>query len=197
MKAESFLRKIAAGASTAVLAVTLTACSHTTTATVAGTNDDYGHVATAPDTATTNTNTSPNVIAGPAKVDSSGNVYTSSAVGGAGNGSAIGTNTNINAVPARTTGSTANVTYSADTTANLNTTTNTTVTTDTTTTPVATLDTTTTTTVTTPTVTTPVVDTTATVDTPMASSTTMNDQDTTSSTTTTTTAKTHKRMRKD
>ena len=114
MKAESILRKIAAGASTAVLAVTLTACSHTSTATVAGA-DDYGHVATSPENATSNTNTTPNVIAGPAKVDSSGNVYTSSSAGGAGNGSAIGTNTNINTVPTPVTGS-STVTYTADTT---------------------------------------------------------------------------------
>src|SRR5205085_1816047 len=41
----------------------------------------------------------PAVIPGPAKVDNSGNAYTSSSTGGAGNGSATGLNTDVNIVP--------------------------------------------------------------------------------------------------
>src|SRR5205814_6837250 len=41
----------------------------------------------------------PAVISGPAAVDSSGRVYTSSSVGSAGNASATGLNTNVNIVP--------------------------------------------------------------------------------------------------
>src|SRR5687768_10878797 len=38
---------------------------------------------------------------GPAKVDSSGNIYSSSAAPGSGNAASVGTNTNVNVVPER------------------------------------------------------------------------------------------------
>ena len=44
----------------------------------------------------------PTPIAGPAKIDESGNVYTSSAAPGSGNASTLGTNTNVNVVPDKT-----------------------------------------------------------------------------------------------
>ena len=45
------------------------------------------------------TSSTPAVISGPAAVDNTGRAYTSSSAGGAGNGSAIGTNTNVNLIP--------------------------------------------------------------------------------------------------
>src|SRR5205814_8434823 len=59
--------------------------------------------------ATSNPGT-PAVISGPAAVDSTGRVYTSSSVGSAGNAAAVGTNTNVNIVPPNNTGSTTLVT---------------------------------------------------------------------------------------
>lgn len=64
------------------------------------TNEDYGRVDAAATTGSVEgTSTTPAVIPGPAKVDSDGNVYTSSAAPATGNASAIGTNTNVNIVP--------------------------------------------------------------------------------------------------
>lgn len=75
------------------------------------TNEDYGRVDPAATTGSVEgTYTTPAVIPGPAKVDSDGNVYTSSAAPGTGNASAIGTNTNVNIVPAKPEAS-ASVTY--------------------------------------------------------------------------------------
>ena len=98
------LGKTAAAAGFA--AMILLGCS-TKDATTTTANDDYGRV----EPATTAEGTvTPAVIPGPAKVDSSGNVYTSSAAPGTGNASNIGTNTNVNIVPEKAQSSTT-VTY--------------------------------------------------------------------------------------
>src|SRR5947207_2348702 len=112
MKSQKLLTKVAATIGAATLALTMGACaSHKATA-----GQDYGQVRTeaAAQSASTSSDqvigtapapqnaqgvtqkTAPSVIPGPAKVDSSGNVYTSSATGGAGNGSATGLNTDVN-----------------------------------------------------------------------------------------------------
>ena len=67
------------------------ACAHNNT--VATTTPDYGRV-----DQTSAKGTTPAVIPGPAKVDSAGNVYTSSAAPGSGAGTS-GTNTNVSLVP--------------------------------------------------------------------------------------------------
>ena len=67
------------------------ACAHNNT--VATTTPDYGRV-----DQTSSNGTTPAVIPGPAKVDSDGNVYTSSSAPGSGAGT-TGTNTNVSIVP--------------------------------------------------------------------------------------------------
>ena len=137
--------------------------------------------------------------AGPVKVDSDGNIYSSSAAPGKGNPSSVGTNTNVNIVPDRN-----RVDVRTTETAVVDTSlTSSTVTTDTT----ADLDTTTTvdtrvvedsTITTAPVVTSPSVSTTVRTETttvPMTSSSTMQETQTTPATTTTTT--TRRRMSKD
>jgi len=114
MKAHTLLTKAAAGLGTVVLALAMSACSHNKAA-----NTDYGNirteqtaqqqpvpsdqvVAAAPAPSNTQGVSSPEtpaVISGPAKVDSSGRLYTSSSVGSAGNASATGLNTDVNIVP--------------------------------------------------------------------------------------------------
>ncbi len=114
MKAHTLLTKAAAGLGTVALALAMSACSHNTAA-----NTDYGNirteqtaqqqpvpsdqvVAAAPAPANTQGVSSPEtpaVISGPAKVDSTGRLYTSSSVGSAGNASATGLNTDVNIVP--------------------------------------------------------------------------------------------------
>lgn len=211
MKAETFLKRFAAVLSTAVLVLAMSACaSHSAT-----TGQDYGQVRTeaaANDTTSSDqvvgtapapanaagvsSSSTPAAISGPAKVDDSGRAYTSSAVGSAGNGSAVGTNTNVNLIPKSSTSS-VTVTQSPATV-------DTTATTTTTTTPVI-VETTPAPTVTTETavITTPpaapVVEsttTTTTETTPMTSSSTTTTQESTSTTTTESTSK-HRRMRKD
>ena len=73
-------------------ALLLGACSTTQTASVE-TTDDYGQVRAE---ATADASAQP--ITGPAKVDSTGRVYTSSATG-SGNSATLGTNTNVNIIP--------------------------------------------------------------------------------------------------
>ncbi len=114
MKAHTLLTKAAAGLSAAALTLALGACSHHNA--VAG--QDSGEirteqaaqqqatadqtVGTAPAPANAQgvaAPSTPAIISGPAKVDNSGNVYTSSSVGSTGNASATGLNTNVNIVP--------------------------------------------------------------------------------------------------
>ena len=190
MKKETFLRKLSVVLSLAILVVGASACSHHS----ATAGQDYGQVRTeASATESTSSDqvvgtspapsnaqnvegtTTPAIISGPAKVDSTGRAYTSSSVGSAGNASATGLNTNVNIIPEK---STSNVVVTQS--------------------PAVTTESTTQTTITeiTP-VTTPVtVETqTTTVETPMTSSTTQ--ETTTQETTTSTQSTTHRRMRKD
>jgi hypothetical protein len=194
MKSQKLLTKVAATIGAATLALTMGACaSHKATA-----GQDYGQVRTeasatnssqpadqvigtapAPQNAQGVTQKSgPSVIPGPAKVDSSGSVYTSSSTGGAGNGSATGLNTNVNVAPNKS-ASSVTVTQSPSTSINTSeSTTSTTVTETPAPAPVVTESTTTTTETTTP----------------MTSSTTTTQE---TPTTTTETTTTHKRLRKD
>ena len=115
MKAHTLLTKAAAACGTVALTFTLAACSHHNslaensgqqageirTEQTAQQQATSGEVlGTAPEPANTQgaavAPSTPAVISGPAAVDSSGRVYTSSSVGSAGNASAVGTNTNVN-----------------------------------------------------------------------------------------------------
>ncbi len=187
MNTQKLLKKVAVSIAAATLALALGACAHHN----ATAGQDYGQVrpeasatqstssdqvigqAPAPTNAqNTATPSAPAIIPGPAKVDNSGNAYTSSSVGSAGNGSATGLNTNVNIVPKSSTSS-VTVTQSPSVAES---TTESTTTTTTTTTPA------------------PVVETTPAPEAPMASATT---QETTTTTTTTPAEPTHRRMRKD
>jgi len=114
MKTETFLRKLSVVLTAAILIVGVSACAHHK----ATEGQDYGQVRTeASSTQATSSDqvvgtapapanaqnvegtTTPAVISGPAKVDSSGRAYTSSSVGSAGNASGTGLNTNVNIVP--------------------------------------------------------------------------------------------------
>ena len=114
MKAQTLFTKAAAGLSTVALALAMTACS--THKVAAG--QDSGEIRTeqaaqqqatpaqsvgeAPAPANTQGAAAPStpaIISGPAKVDNSGRVYTSSSVGSTGNASATGLNTNVNIIP--------------------------------------------------------------------------------------------------
>ena len=114
MKAHTLLTKAAAGLGTVALALAMSACSHHSVAAGQTTGEirteqasqqqsSSGEVlGTAPAPANaqgTTAATTPAVISGPAAVDSTGRVYTSSSVGSAGNASATGLNTNVNIVP--------------------------------------------------------------------------------------------------
>ena len=195
MKAHTLWTKAAAGLGSVALALTLGACSHTPLAQSG--QGDYGTlrteqaaqqneatpgntVATAP--APSNTQDAagnpgtPAIISGPAKVDNSGRVYTSSSVGSTGNASATGLNTNVNIIPKNQSSSTVVTTQTPLVTE-----------TQTATIETAPLPTTTTTTVV------------ESAPAPMTSSTTL-EQSTTTTTTETTpteTKTTHRRMRKD
>src|SRR5262245_36820284 len=122
MKTETFLRKLSVVLTAAILVIGVAACAHHS----ATEGQDYGQVRTeASSTQSTSSDqvvgtapapsnaqnvegsTTPAIISGPAKVDSSGHAYTSSSVGSAGNASATGLNTNVNIVPEK---STSNVT---------------------------------------------------------------------------------------
>ena len=129
MKAHTLFSKTAAGVGSLAIVFAMSACSHhSSMAEQAGQNTGEirteqtaqsnptsgGEVlGTAPAPANTQAVSNPGtpaVISGPAAVDSTGRVYTSSSVGSAGNAAAVGTNTNVNIVPQKTTGSTMLVT---------------------------------------------------------------------------------------
>jgi hypothetical protein len=115
MRKESILNKTLAGIGSAALVIALSACAHHDVAT-----DQYGQIRTEAPATTDNTGTTvatvnapantegvgmsstPAVISGPAAVDNTGRAYTSSSAGGTGNGSSIGTNTNVNLIPKKT-----------------------------------------------------------------------------------------------
>ncbi len=126
MKAHTLLTKAAAGLSAAVLTVALGACSHhkltagqdageIRTEQAAQQQATSGNVianAPAPSNVqgTTGGTETPAIISGPAKVDNSGRVYTSSSAGSTGNASATGLNTNVNIIPPKQPASTVTVT---------------------------------------------------------------------------------------
>ena len=132
MKAHTLLTKTAAGIGSLALAFAMSACSHHTSmaeqsgqntgeirteqAATSQTNSSGETLGTAPAPANTqgapNNPGTPAVISGPAAVDSTGRVYTSSSVGSSGNASSVGTNTNVNITPSKTTSSTTLVTES-------------------------------------------------------------------------------------
>src|SRR5438105_3051341 len=114
MKTETFLRKLSVVLTAVILIIGVQACAHHS----ATEGQDYGQVRTeASSTQSTSSDqvvgtapapanaqnvegtTTPAVISGPAKVDSTGRAYTSSSVGAAGNASGTGLNTNVNIVP--------------------------------------------------------------------------------------------------
>ena len=118
MKAHTLFTKATAGIGSLALAFAMSACSHHTsmaeqsgqntgeirTEQAATQSTSSGEtLGTAPAPANTQGTVSnpgtPAVISGPAAVDSTGRVYTSSSVGSSGNASAVGTNTNVNIVP--------------------------------------------------------------------------------------------------
>ena len=120
MKTETFLKKVSIALSLAILIVGVSACAHNK----ATEGQDYGQVRTeASSTESTSSEqvvgtapapsnaqnvegtTTPAIISGPAKVDSTGRAFTSSSSGGAGNSSATGLNTNVNIVPEKSTSS--------------------------------------------------------------------------------------------
>ena len=114
MKAQQLFKKAAAGLGTVALTLALGACSHTPlaqqtdsgqirteqSAQAQATSGNTVATAPAPSNAQgVTTNETPAIISGPAKVDNSGRVYTSSAVGSTGNASSTGLNTNVNIIP--------------------------------------------------------------------------------------------------
>ncbi len=123
MKAHTLFTKAAASIGSVALAFALSACSHHNslaensgqqageirTEQTAQQQASSGEVlGTAPAPANAqgvSAPSTPAVISGPAAVDSSGRVYTSSSVGSAGNASNVGTNTNVNIAPASAAGS--------------------------------------------------------------------------------------------
>lgn len=177
MNVRTILTKTATATAFAASLVFASACAHHDTATA---DNDFGHVGQN-GTPTAEGTTSANPLPGPAKVDSTGRVYTSSAAPGSGNMDVVGTNTNVNVIP-KTAKGTTDVTYTQQ--QNLNTTPA--VTEPVVTTPTVSSTTTTTTETTTTTV-------------PMTSSSTVETPaPTTQETTTTETTTTkHRRMRKD
>src|SRR3954447_5549690 len=114
MKTGTFLNKVGAALSVAILTIAASACAHHSPTE----GQDYGQVRTeASATESTSSDqvvgaapapanaqnvegtTTPAIISGPAKVDSSGRAYTSSSVGSTGNASGTGLNTNVNIIP--------------------------------------------------------------------------------------------------
>ncbi|PYQ49078.1 MAG: hypothetical protein DMF59_14395 [Acidobacteria bacterium] len=117
MKAHTLLTKAAAGLSAVALTLAMGACSHSRTVTET-TSQQTGEIRTeqtsqqqassgevlgtapAPSNAQgVSAPSTPAIISGPAAVDNSGRVYTSSSVGSAGNASSTGLNTNVNIIP--------------------------------------------------------------------------------------------------
>jgi hypothetical protein len=202
MRKESILKKVVAGIGSAALAIALTACAHhdasaegygqirTEAAATTAADSNTAVVATvaAPANANVGGSTTPAVISGPAAVDSDGRAYTSSSAGGTGNASNLGTNTNVNLIPKKTSSEVV-VTQSpvVDTT--------TTTVVSNSPAPIVPMTTETPVVIETPAPTPIVVETPAPViETPMASSTT---EDQTTTTTTTETPKKHRKMHKD
>ncbi len=123
MKAHTLFTKAAASIGSVALAFALSACSHHNslaensgqqageirteqTAQQQATSGEVLGTAPAPANAQgVSAPSTPAIISGPAAVDSSGRVYTSSSVGSAGNASNVGTNTNVNIAPASAAGS--------------------------------------------------------------------------------------------
>ena len=116
MKTETFLKKVSAGLSVAILIVAVSACAHhkategadygqvrtEASATQSTSSDQVVGTAPAPSNAQgVEQTTTPAIISGPAKVDDSGRAYTSSSAGGSGNASSTGLNTNVNIIPAK------------------------------------------------------------------------------------------------
>ncbi|HKB79249.1 MAG TPA: hypothetical protein VKH35_05995 [Thermoanaerobaculia bacterium] len=116
MKAQTLFTKAVAGFGATALALALGACSHTSptanqqtgeirteAAATTQPQDSSQVIGTAPAPANTQGQpaapSTPAVISGPAAVDSTGNAYTSSSAGGAGNASSVGLNTNVNIEP--------------------------------------------------------------------------------------------------
>ena len=206
MKTETLLRKLSVVLTAAILIIGVSACAHHK----ATEGQDYGQVRTeASSTQSTSSDqvvgtapapanaqnvegtTTPAVISGPAKVDSTGRAYTSSSVGSTGNASGTGLNTNVNIVPEK---SASNVTVTQSPAVSTTETTTTTQTTVAEAAPAPAPTPMVETPAPAPTVTTPAPtvteSTTTTESAPMTSSTT---QESTTQTTTTT----HRRMRKD
>lgn len=116
MRKETFLKKAVAGLGSAALVIALSACAHHD----ATADKGYGQIRTeepaSPTTSGTTvatvaapanaegvgTSSTPAVISGPAAVDSTGRAYTSSSVGSTGNSNTVGTNTNVNLIPKKT-----------------------------------------------------------------------------------------------
>jgi hypothetical protein len=122
MKADTLLKKTTATLGATMFALALGACStHRAVDTTAQTTGEIrteqnannatsggetlGTVAAPANAQGVSTPSTPAVISGPAAVDKSGNAYTSSSVGAAGNGSGTGLNTNVNVRAPRDTGS--------------------------------------------------------------------------------------------
>ncbi len=122
MKTKTFLEKVGAGLSLAILIVAVSACAHHKVTE----GQDYGQVRTEASANQPTSNdqvvgsapapanaqnvqgaTTPAIISGPAKIDNSGRAYTSSSVGSTGNATGTGLNTNVNIIPEK---STSNVT---------------------------------------------------------------------------------------
>jgi len=128
MKAHTLFTKTAAGLGSVALALALTACSHTNSvaqssgqqtgeirteqaAQQQSTSGETLGTAPAPANAQgVSAPSTPAIISGPAAVDSTGRVYTSSSVGSTGNASATGLNTNVNILPPKNQPSTVIVT---------------------------------------------------------------------------------------
>jgi hypothetical protein len=116
MRKEKIFKKVVAGIGSAALAIALTACAHhdasaegygqirTEAAATTAADSNTAVVATvaAPANANVGGSTTPAVISGPAAVDSDGRAYTSSSAGGTGNAANLGTNTNVNLIPKKT-----------------------------------------------------------------------------------------------
>jgi hypothetical protein len=177
-------RSAATAVFAAMLLIILGACSHQTATTANG--QASGEIRTE-QVATSDSTATP--MSGPAVVDSSGNLYTSSAAGGTGNAATVGTNTNVNVTPQQAK-STVSVTTSEALAPTAPVTTESAVTETTVMTPAAPI-------VTTPSVSVETTTPTVNVETSSMTSSTTEQETTQSTTTTESTTTTHRRMRKD
>src|SRR5438552_6252179 len=107
MNVRTLIKRTATATGFAAMVVFTSACAHHNSSTTA--DNDFGHDGQEGPT-TQVSSTSPTPIPGPAKVDDTGRVYTSSAAGGTGNADNVGTNTNVNVIPGKVK-STTDVTY--------------------------------------------------------------------------------------